>query len=284
MGEPSPRGRRKQLARRFKSLRERSGMTLEEVCTRLRISRSTLNRFENGERLVRFCEMQSLLDLYGLTVDRWPEYEEMYDAAKERPWWRAYGVDDRGYVPLEADASEVREFSLGYIPGLLQTSDYAYATFRGGLGRLSGDKLRNAVTVRAIRRQRLTSADNPLRLMAVLDEAALYRLVGDRAVMAAQLAHLGDVAALDTVTLRILPTDAGCHAALPGSFSLLSFDHLGEPDMAYAEHPLGAINTDRAAMVRTATIRFDRLRSDALSPAESVALIQRAADRYEGPA
>ncbi|HEY1971030.1 MAG TPA: helix-turn-helix transcriptional regulator [Pseudonocardia sp.] len=275
------RGRRKQFARRLKTLRTRSRLTLEEVCAQMRFSTSKLNRIENGESLVDIHELKSLLDIYGVTADRWPEYFTMLDDAIEPGWWRSYGLDDRGYVPLEADASLVREFNLAVMPGLLQTTDYARAMFQGGQARFSGEALRNALMVRMIRQKRLVSTDDPLRLVAVVDESALHRPVGGPVVMAGQLGHLIEAAALDAVTLRILPVGVGAHLAQAGNFTLLSFDDRDEPDVAYAEHPLGAVHTDRESTVSKARLRFDRLRSDALSPDDSVALIRRAAERYQ---
>jgi hypothetical protein len=247
----------------------------------MRFSTSKLNRIENGENLIDIHELKSLLDIYGVTADRWPEYFTMLDDATEPGWWRSYGLDDRGYVPLEADASLVRDFTLAYVPGLLQTADYARAMFRGGPNRLAGESLRNNVAVRMIRQKRLTSAEDPLRLVAVIDESVLYRPVGGPSVMAGQLAHLVKSAGLDTVTVQILPISLGAHLAQAGPFILLGFDDLEEPDVAYAEHPLGAVHTDRESTVAKAKLRFDRLRTDALSPDDSVALIRRAAERYQ---
>ncbi|HEY4005725.1 MAG TPA: helix-turn-helix transcriptional regulator [Pseudonocardia sp.] len=279
MGE-RPRGRRRQLARRLKTLRERNRLTLEEVCEPMQFSTSKLNRIENAENLIDIHELKSLLDIYCVTADRWPEYFDMLAAAKQRGWWRAYGLDDRGYVPMEADASLVRDFSLACVPGLLQTADYARTMLRASLAQRSSERLRNDLAVRMIRQKRLTSADDPLHLVAIVDESALHRPVGGPAVMAEQLAQLVERAALNTVTLQVLPTNHGAHIAQAGTFSLLSFDELGEPDVAYAEHPLGATHTDREAAVSRATMTFDRLRSDALSPADSEALVRRAAEQY----
>jgi hypothetical protein len=207
----------------------------------------------------------------------------MLAAAKERGWWRAYGLDDKGYVPMEADASLVRDFALSYVPGLLQTADYARALFRRSMQRRTAERLRNDVTIRMIRQKRLTSDEDPLRLVAIMDESALYRPVGGPQAMAEQLDHLIDAAALDTVTLQVLPTSLGAHAGLSGIFLLLSFGALGEPDIAYVEGPLGATHTDRDSVVTAATLRFERLRSEALSPEDTVELIRRAAKQHRGP-
>jgi transcriptional regulator with XRE-family HTH domain len=261
-------------------LRIHRGFTLEDICQRMRFSRSKLNRIENGENLIDIHELKSLLDIYGITADRWDEYFELLEAAEQRGWWRAYGLDDKGYVPMEADASEVRDFTVNYVPGLLQTADYARALFRATVAQRDPDQLRKEVSVRMIRQKRLTSADDPLRLVAIMDESVLSRPVGGPEVMAGQLDRLIAAAALDTVILHVLPTELGAHAAMAGVFTVLSFGDLGEPDTVYVEHQLGATQSEKETDVFRATLRFDRLRSDALSPDDSVALIRRAAERY----
>jgi transcriptional regulator with XRE-family HTH domain len=278
------RGPRQQLADQLEWLRKYNRLSLDEAAKRMRFSRSKLGRIETGETLIHYHELKSALDLYGVTADRWPEYFELHEAAEEPGWWKAYGLSSRGYVPLESDATAVRHFTLGYVPGLLQTEGYAKAMFQSGQARFTGNALHNALSVRMIRQQRLTSAENPLAVLAVIDESVLYRPVGGAQVMGAQLAHLLEVGALDTVTVQILPVSLGAHPAQAGGFTLLSFDDPDMPDVAYAEHPLGAVNTDRESAVAKARLRFDRLRSDALSTADSAVLIRAAAEQYAGPA
>jgi hypothetical protein len=113
----------------------------------------------------------------------------------------------------------------------------------------------------------------------VVDESALRRVVGSPRVHAAQLRHLLAAAALDTVTLQVLPASVGAHAALASSFTLLRFDSPDQSDIAYVEHSLGALLMEKEADVRRARLLFDRLRSDALSPADSVDLITQLAER-----
>jgi transcriptional regulator with XRE-family HTH domain len=282
MGE-IPRGQRRRFARRLKMDRLASRLTLEEVCREMEFSTSKLNRIESGENLISLHELKSLLDLYGITADRWPEYFELRDAARQPGWWRSYGLDDRGYVSLEHDASEVHDFTLNYMPGLLQTIDYARAVFGTDVVQRSTERLSNELKVRMVRQRRLTSLEDPLRLVAIMDESVLHRPVGGSDVMAAQLARLLHAATWPSVTLQVLPTGVGAHAGLVGSFSVLSFGELGEPDVVYVEHAVGAVQSEKSTEVGTATLLFDRLRSDALSPDDSIALIRRMAERYGDP-
>ncbi len=267
--------RRRQLGRLLRAMREEAGLTLEHAAPRLDWSSSKLNRIELGQQPVDVHGVKSMLDLYDVGGDRWTETLELARAARRRGWWRAYGADDRGYTPLEAEASLVRDYTLGYVPGLLQTAEYAREIFRSSLIRRAEAELENQVTIRMIRQERLVSEDNPLELVAIVDESVLHRPVGGPTVRRAQLTHLVEAAGLDAVTFQVLPTGVGAHPGMSAAFAVLSFDRLGEPDLVYVEHPMGAVQLEKEADVARARLVFDRLRSDALSPADSVALVER---------
>jgi uncharacterized protein DUF5753 len=133
------------------------------------------------------------------------------------------------------------------------------------------------VRVRMIRQERLISPSDPIELFAIIDEPVLHRPVGGSLVMNAQLRGLVAATALDSVELRVLPSGIGAHPAMGGAFTVLSFDGLGEPDVGYVEHPMGSVHVEKDEDVARARLVFDHLRSVALSPAESVALIERVA-------
>jgi transcriptional regulator with XRE-family HTH domain len=266
--------RRRQLARRLRLLREQAGLTIEAAAPALDWSPSKLSRIENAHQSVDVHGVRSMLDHYGVGGATWTELIELTREARRLGWWRAYGLDDKGYLPLEAEATLVRDFTLTYVPGLLQTEDYARTLFVASMVRRTNEVLRRDIAVRMIRQKRLTSAEDPLELVAIVEEAVLHRPVGGPSVMRAQLERLIAAAALDTVTFQVLPTAVGAHAGVEGAFTLLSFDGLGEPDMAYVEHPMGAVHLEKDEDVARARLVFDHLRSAALGPAESVALVE----------
>jgi transcriptional regulator with XRE-family HTH domain len=269
--------RRRQLARTLRELRMHAGLTIEAAAPLLDFSPSKLSRIENAHQGVDVHIVRSMLDLFDVGGERWKEILELTREASAKGWWRAYGLDDRGYIPLEAEASTVRDFTVTYVPGLLQTADYARALFDVSFRRRSEATRDRDVTVRRIRQERLTSPDRPLELLAMIEEAVLHRPVGGPSVMRAQLAHLVEAAALDTVTVQVLPTVVGAHAGNDGAFTVLSFEGLGEPDMGYVEHPMGSVHVEKEEDVTRARLVFDHLRTVAHSPAESVALIEQVA-------
>jgi hypothetical protein len=267
--------RRRQLAHTLRDLRRRAGMTIEAAAPLLDFSPAKLSRIENAHQGVDVHAVRTMMDLYGVGGERWGEILELTREAKAKGWWRAFGLDDRGYVPLEADATTVREFAASLMPGLLQTADYARVLFETSLRTRSRETLERDVMVRMIRQERLTSAEHPLELLAVIEEAVLHRRLGGRAVMRAQLVHLVDAAKLDSVTVQVLPTDVGGHPGLDGAFTVLSFDGLREPDLGYVEHPMGSVHIEKEEHVARARLVFDHLRAVALSPSESAALVER---------
>jgi transcriptional regulator with XRE-family HTH domain len=269
--------RRRQLARTLRELRVHAGLTIEAAAPRLDVSPSKLSRIENAHQGVDVHMVRSMLDLFDVGGDRWTEILELTREASTKGWWRAYGLDDKGYLPLESEASAVRDYTVTYVPGLLQTADYARAMFEASFRRRSSVALERDVTVRMIRQERLTSADRPLELLAVIEESVLHRPVGGSTVMRDQLAQLVSAAALDTVTLQVLPTGIGAHPGIDGAFTVLSFDGLGEPDAAYVEHPMGSVHVEKEEDVTLARLVFDHLRTVARSPAESVELIEQVA-------
>ncbi len=269
--------RRRILARELRLLREAARLTLEEAAPRLDFSVSTLSRIETAQQGVTVHAVKSMLDLYD-AGDRWEELLSLARAAKQRGWWQAYGLGVQSYVGFETEASLVRDFTVSYVPGLLQTADYARAMFRVGNVWDSGAALENAVAVRTIRQERLSDADEPLHLEAIVDEAALHRPVGGPAVHRAQLEHVLRAIELPTVMLQVLPTRVGAHPGVASPFTLLSFEDLGAPDIAYVEHTLGAVTFDKAPDVARARLCFDRLRAEALGLADSAEMVRRVLD------
>lgn len=252
-------------------MREQARLTLDEAADRLEKTRSSLHRIEQGQTKADIHLVKSMMDLY----DHYdPDlYDLVRDAAKNG-WWRAYGLKDLGYVDVETEASAVLEFSGLNIPGLLQTEDYTRALLRTGRRRTDAE-LSNDVAVRAIRQRRLTDEVRPLELTAIVDEAALAREVGGREVMHAQLTRLVEAARLPQLTLQVLPFHTGAHDAMNGAFIVLEFPKADEADLLYVEYPTGAVHIEDDGEVKAARLIFDRLRSQALPPQDSVALIER---------
>jgi transcriptional regulator with XRE-family HTH domain len=275
-----PPFRRRRLGKRLRELREAAGLSLDDAADRLDKSRTAMFRIEKGETRADVHLIRSIMDVY----DRFEE--GLLDAARvamKPSWFTAYGVQDMGYIDVETEASRVCTCPAMALPGLLHTEAYIRALFERVHRRRSPRQIDNDVKVRLIRKQRLTSEDNPLELFALVDEAALLREFGGPEVMREQLLHLVEMSALPTVTLQVLPLRGGPPNAMDGPFTLLTFPDPDEPDLLYHEYLTGALHIEDEDEVGEARLVFDMLCGEALSPTESVALIERLAAQYDVP-
>lgn len=267
--------RRRRLGRRLRALRESADLTLDEAASSLDMSRSALFRAEAGETRVNVHLARSMMDLYDCYQE---DLLQSVRAALKPSWFTTYGVQDMGYTDAETEASRVLDYPGMQLPGLLHTEDYIRAQFSHAHRRRSATQMDNQVAVRNIRQQRLTSDDNPLDLIAIIDEAALTREIGGPGVLRGQLDHLIMMAELPSVTIHVLPQRRCSPNALDGSFTLLSFPDPDELDLLYHEYVTGALHIEDEEEVRTARLRFDSLRGEALNSADSVALIEQRAN------
>jgi hypothetical protein len=274
-----PTFQRRKLGAKLRRLREQAGHTLDEAAPMLDKTRSALQRVESGETKADVHLVRSMMDVYdcydpGLL-------DEVREAVKP-PWFRAFGLKNLGYVDVETEAARVCEFSVIVVPGLLQTRDYMRELFELGPQQTQRE-VNNAVAVRSIRQRRLTDDDRPLHLRAVVDEAALYRRIGGPKVMREQLKYLVSMTSLPTVELQVIPLSVGTHHALDGAFILLDFPDPEDPELLYVEYPTGSVHIEDLRKVREAKLVFDQLVTDALSPDDSAALIERVATELYGP-
>jgi hypothetical protein len=271
--------RRRILARRLRLLREHAGFTLETAAPKLYWSSSKLHRIEAATQPVDVHGLKSMLDLYGVGGEDWTDMVELAVSSRQPGWWRTYGIGDNSYTGFEAEAVRLQTFTLAYVHGLLQIAPYSAALFQASPLARSDSALERDVAVRMLRQRRLTAPEDDLQLVAVVAEAALHNPIGGREVLREQLDHLLMASDLENVTLQVLPTSVGAHAALASGFTVLNFGDLGEPDMAYVEHTLGAVQLEKDEDVSMARLAHAQLRSLALDPAASQALIERTAER-----
>lgn len=184
------------------------------------------------------------------------------------------------YANLEQTAASVRTWAPWSVHALLQTPDYATAVESVGPVPSTDQAITKRVELRMSRQAVLNRKPEPLRLAVVLDESVLRRMTGGPDVMARQLGHLADVAERPNVDLRVLPLDAGVHAAAFGTFTLLSAPGATEPFMASVEDRTGHRYLESTHAVEAHSLLFDHLHDFALSPADSIDRITLAAKEY----
>jgi len=273
-----PTVRRRQLMAELKRLREAARLTQEDVAQRLDWHATKVMRIETGRTAPHPNDVRLLLDVYGVT-DRGQlsALVKLAKDAKQRGWWYSYRdvLLNRYefFIGLEWEASSIRDFELAMIPGLLQTADYARALITGGPLELDREDVQRRVEVRMTRQRALARQDGP-RLWAILDEAAIRRVVGGAAVMRAQLDHLVAASEQHNITLQVVPYGAGAHPGELGPFIILQFAEPAEPEVVYMETVGGNLYMDKAEEVRLYTAAFERLHAAALSPGETRAMLR----------
>ncbi len=267
-------------------LRKESGLTQEQVAADLEWSPSKLIRIEGGRSSITKVDLDALLARYGVTSESTHERLQLLNrGARERGWWDKYKDDVfptyLSYVGFEAGAAFIRQFQSLFVPGLLQTAEYAEAVTVNSVDAI---RVASIVGLRLQRQTELAQRDPRPRQYYVVDEAVIRRHVGiakSPDIMPAQLQHIVDRAEQDElVTIRVIPFGAGAHRGLYGPFTLLEFDG-GLPDLLYIDAGRGEF----ASMVmgddsRLADYRddFELLLEDALSADRSLELIRSVAE------
>jgi hypothetical protein len=188
---------------------------------------------------------------------------------------------------LETDAQQLLSWETQNIHGLLQTERYMRHKFSLDIPPISAREIGKRVLTRLNRQHRISGSDNPLQLVAVLDETAVRRAIHTPLVGVGQLHQLIQRASLPNVELHVLPFEAGIHAGQDGAFSILSFPHACPaapepllPPAVYQEFPTGGDWTSVPSDVERMHTRFDALRSQALGPTESLAWLTQLAKEH----
>jgi transcriptional regulator with XRE-family HTH domain len=269
-GRSSPTVKRRRLAAELRHLREVSGLTIDEVAERLEWSTAKISRIENARVSVLPRDVKFLLSVYGLTDtdDPWDVLISLARAPPHMGGWPPHGAPGPDwfevYVGLEAEATTIFGYDAEFVPGVLQTKEYARAVHRAQLMTATDDEIDRLVNVRLARQELLASGDAP-QLWLVLNEAVIRRAVGGRQTMRAQLERLVEASSLPNVTLQIVPFSAGAHPAMDGAFKLLSFQDPTDPNIVYVEYHTGALYLEKRPDVTRYSLMFDHLRAAALS-------------------
>jgi transcriptional regulator with XRE-family HTH domain len=266
------------FSKKLKRLRERAGMTQSDVAKQTNYALSTVSAYETGTRIPS-SEFAKLADKVFGTGPK-PEDDEgeleglqkLVETVSVRPWFR-----DR--VEVERKAAEIREYESYQIPGLLQTEDYAREIISVGRPKMSPDEIERAVALRMTRQEILVPRDEmpadqeqAPRYWAIIDESALYRIVGSPEIMKVQREHLVEMARRPNITIQIIPSKNGPTSAYGRAFTILVSHN--NSAVVYLEDPNSAHYVrDRDDVNRYALI-FDHLRASALDDTKTLRLLK----------
>ncbi|WP_042396498.1 helix-turn-helix domain-containing protein [Streptacidiphilus carbonis] len=279
----NPTVRRRRLGAELRRLREQKGLTAEEVAQQLLVSQSKISRLENGRRSISQRDVRDLCEVYGVGDESLIDgLMTMARESRQRGWWHAFGdVPYSVYIGLEAEAISVRNYESLFVPGLLQTREYAHAVVTGIQPEATPEQNDKRTDIRMLRQDLIKDREDPMRLWAVVDEAALHRVVGSPEVMQRQLAHLVEISQQPHINVQVLPYSVGAHPGMSGTFSILDFQDALDASVVYLEGVTSDLYLEKASDVRLYSMMYEHLRAQALNPDLTRELIEELAQSYE---
>ncbi|MEW5356869.1 helix-turn-helix domain-containing protein [Streptomyces sp. 16-176A] len=273
--DPSLNRRKLRLA--LRKAREDADLTQRQAAERVEWSQSKLIRVETGAVSVSVSDLRALVNVYGITDQGLvEELEEAARGSRGPSWWsRFHDVVPppyAQYLGYETAATSLRTYHPIVIPGHLQTRAYAEALLAPR--DVPADRLDRVIELRMERQRRLFEDGARLSSVCVLDEAAVRREIGGKAVLAEQLQRLLDLSARPEVTIRVLPFSAGAHYSTMGSFVLLGF--ADDRDLLYLEHATGSmVGGEDLELLERYQRCYDDISDRALGASQSLDLIGR---------
>jgi transcriptional regulator with XRE-family HTH domain len=264
------------LGKRLQDLRENAGLSYERAGRTLDVTHATIRRMEKAEVGLRLPYVEKLLRTYGVTD---PEEVEGFLAlareANKPGWWHRFRdvlpAWFNTFVSLEGEANLIRAYEPHYVPGLLQTEDYARAVMSAGMPHAPDSETERNVALRMERQALLTRPDPPM-LWVVMDETVLRRPIGGPEVMRDQITRLIEATAMPNIRLQIMPFDAGPHPAMYGPFHIFRFPIPELPDIAYTETLVSGSYFDQRDDVSAFLEALDRMCAQA-APAQTTQAI-----------
>ncbi|MFI0259125.1 helix-turn-helix domain-containing protein [Streptomyces sp. NPDC017056] len=260
------------LGKRLQDLREKAGLSYEQAAGALDVTHATVRRMEKAEVGLKIPYVEKLLATYGVTgQDEIDGFLKLAREANRPGWWHHFRdvLPDwfSAYVSLESEANLIRGYQPHYVPGLLQTEEYARAVLRAGKPHAAREEIDRAVALR-LERQSLLTRENAPMLWIVMDETVFRRPIGGPRVMRDQIARLAEATALPNVRLQIIPFAAGPHPSMYGPFHIFRFPIPELPDIAYTENLVGAVYFDQRDDVSQLLEALDRMCAQA-APAQT---------------
>jgi len=275
MADANPTVRQRELGLRLRKLRTGHGLTVDDVADKLMCSAAKISRMETGARRPMLRDVRELCALYSVDEASAAELMKLTRQAREQGWWTQY--EDIGlnpYIGLEQEATSITAYSMYWLPGLLQSEDYARAIIKAVLPKLDPMVHEQRVEARLRRQQRLTEP-NPPRYRVFLDEATVRRRVGSSTVMAAQIDKILKVAQAGQVVAHIIPLDAGVYPATDSNFLLLEFtDPLRPmPPVVYVEGLGSGQLYERPPDIQSYRETIEYVSDFSLNPTDSLRLL-----------
>jgi transcriptional regulator with XRE-family HTH domain len=235
-------------------------------------SQPQLSRVENARGVLTVAQLDKLIKILDVDAQKAEELHILRRDGAVLGWWEEQYADVLPdnvelLIGLEAGAAWERTYQDAFVPGLLQTPDYAKAVISSAAPYLRSADIPRLVQLRSARQARLTADD--FRLTAVINEAALRRWIGGREVMHAQVRHLLDTRHAADVEILVLPFEAGEHPAQGQSFILLTFPDPEDPETVFLDYAHSSGFLEKQHEIRQHTSAFGVVASKALDAEQS---------------
>ncbi len=279
-GEPGvgPTVRRIILGAQLRRLREATQLSRADAGYTIRASESKMRRLETGQVGFKERDVADLLTLYGITNDvERQQFLDLVTQSNQLGWWHPYSdlipkwFED--FVGLEEAASRIQTYELMFVPGLLQTEEYARAVAGHGEPPAAHEEIQRRVTLRRQRQKILLGPQAP-KMWAIIDEAVLHRPLGGERVLRDQIGHLLEMTAQPNVSVQVVPFHKSGSAA-ESAFTLLRFAEPELPNVAYVEHVAGALYVEKFEEVEIYSRAMDGLAVSAETPDGSRQLLAK---------
>ncbi|MFJ3821995.1 helix-turn-helix domain-containing protein [Streptomyces nodosus] len=273
------------LGRRLQELREAAGLRREEAARALRVAPATVRRMETAEVALKIPYVLMLLTTYGVSDEETTAFVRLAEEANQPGWWQHYHdvLPDwfSLHVSLEGAARIIRSYEPHFVPGLLQTEDYARAVLQAGtVGQARPQDIERHVALRLARQQLLTGPDAP-HFWVIMDETVLRRPVSVHSeVMREQLDRLIEASENPGITVQIAEFAAGPHPGTHTPFVLFRFGEPELPDMVYSEYLTGALYLDSRTEVALHLEVLDLMSAKAASVRRTRTILEETRDAY----
>ncbi|MFD0316762.1 helix-turn-helix domain-containing protein [Streptomyces flavalbus] len=274
-----PTARQMRLAVELRRLRDAAGLTTVDAAALLGVSRVQISQIESGVAGVSEKRLRRLASHYSCTNEEFIDALAAMATDRSRGWWEEY----RGLLPtpfldlaeLEHHATFIREVQFLYIPGPLQTEEYARAVYAYRVPELPQDELNLRVRHR-MQRKVILDGSTPTPYEVVVHEAALRIMVSDRATSRTQLTRIAEFSEAEHVTVRVIPFSLEGFA---GATSAMTY--AGGPvrklDTVVRDGPHGAAFIDSEAQLSAFRALFHKVEAVSLDPERSRDYIHRLA-------
>ena len=219
--------RGRELGAGIRTAIERAGLTGRGASHLAGWDPAKLSDLMNGKGGITEHDLIRLLGVCRTPLEESDHLLTMFREADRSGWLQIHGERQpalpRTLSEHEAVATEIICWSMNLIPGPLQLPDYFRALIASNPNTPQAEA-DERVAARAARQQQLFKRRCDMTFY--IHEQALRLPVGGSEVMSDQLHHVMTTGFRSYVTYRVLPTSAGAHAGLAGSFTFMTFDKL----------------------------------------------------------